>query len=72
MEDFDYRWPVPAKPMIFYHSLSAEEISSSGTSFLNRVEAKNVEDVVTRFMRGGLTPDQIGIITPYEGQRSFI
>ena len=72
MEDFDFKWPVPSQPMVFYHSVSAEEISSSGTSFLNRVEAKNVESVVTRFLRGGLMPDQIGIITPYEGQRTFL
>jgi len=29
--------------MFFYHSLSSEEISASGTSFLNRTEAANVE-----------------------------
>jgi len=39
MEQFDYTWPVPDKPMFFYHTLSNEEISASGTSFLNRSEA---------------------------------
>jgi len=29
-----------------------------------------VEKVVTALMRGGVTPDQIGVITPYEGQRA--
>jgi regulator of nonsense transcripts 1 len=58
--------------MFFYHSLSSEEISASGTSFLNRVEAQNVEQVVTSMFKAGLEPYQIGIITPYEGQRAFV
>jgi len=29
--------------MFFYHSVSNEEISASGTSFLNRKETENVE-----------------------------
>jgi regulator of nonsense transcripts 1 len=28
--------------------------------------------VVTNFFNAGLRPDQIGIITPYEGQKAFI
>ena len=58
--------------MFFFHSASNEEISASGTSFLNRKEAENVEQVVSSFFNAGLRPDQIGIITPYEGQRAFI
>ena len=58
--------------MFFYHSISNEEISASGTSFLNRTEAVNVEQIVTALFNAGLRPEQIGIITPYEGQRAFI
>ncbi len=43
-----------------------------GTSFLNRTEAANVEKIVTQFLKSGITPAQIGVITPYEGQRSYI
>ena len=32
----DFPWPVPDTPMFFYQNLGQEEISSSGTSFLNR------------------------------------
>lgn len=35
-------------------------------------EASNVEKIVTRFFKAGVVPSQIGIITPYEGQRSYI
>ncbi|CAF3912449.1 unnamed protein product [Rotaria magnacalcarata] len=52
--------------------MGQEEISSSGTSYLNRTEANMVEKTATRLLRAGIKPDQIGIITPYEGQRAFI
>jgi regulator of nonsense transcripts 1 len=68
----NFPWPVPTKPMFLYHSLGKEEISASGTSYLNRQEATNVEKIVTFFMKAGILPEQLGIITPYEGQRAFI
>uniref|UniRef100_A0A672KCQ1 Regulator of nonsense transcripts 1-like n=1 Tax=Sinocyclocheilus grahami TaxID=75366 RepID=A0A672KCQ1_SINGR len=35
-------------------------------------EASNVEKITTRLLKAGAKPDQIGIITPYEGQRSYL
>lgn len=32
----DFPWPVPNKPMFFYNCVGQEEISASGTSYLNR------------------------------------
>lgn len=57
---------------MFHGSFGKEEISSSGTSYLNVTEAAFVEKVVTRFLKAGIQPHQIGIITPYEGQRSYV
>ena len=37
-----------------------------------RAEAAAVEKVVTHFLRGRVAPDQVGIITPYEGQRAHV
>lgn len=37
-----------------------------------RTEAANVEKITTRLLKAGAKPDQIGIITPYEGQRSYL
>jgi regulator of nonsense transcripts 1 len=71
-KNVDFPWPQPTTPMCFHCNLGQEEISSSGTSFLNRTEASNVEKVVTRFFKAGVLPSQIGIVTPYEGQRSYI
>ena len=68
----DFPWPNLNRPMFFYTSLGQEEVSASGTSYLNRTEAANVEKIVSRFLSGGATPEQIGVITPYEGQRAYI
>jgi regulator of nonsense transcripts 1 len=70
--DVDFPWPVGDNPMMFWSNLGVEEISASGTSYLNRTEAQNVEKIVTRFFKAGVRPGDIGIITPYEGQRSYV
>lgn len=70
--EVDFPWPVGERPMMFWSNLGNEEISASGTSYLNRTEASNVEKIVTRFFKAGVKPEDIGIITPYEGQRSFV
>jgi regulator of nonsense transcripts 1 len=72
MTEVDFPWPNPETPMMFYVSSGSEEMGTSGTSFLNRSEAVNVEKCVTKLMRGGARPDQIGVITPYEAQRSYV
>eukprot|EP00898_Chlorokybus_atmophyticus_P007745 jgi/Chlat1/7972/Chrsp69S00590 len=68
----DFPWPAPHRPMMFHVQLGQEEMSASGTSFLNRTEAAAVEKAVTTFLRAGVLPAQIGVITPYEGQRAHI
>ena len=57
---------------MFWSQLGAEEISASGTSYLNRTEAAAVEKVVTNLLKCGVLPSQVGIITPYEGQRAHV
>lgn len=68
----EFPWPAPDKPMLFYVTQGTEEIAGSGTSYLNRTEASSVEKITTRFLRCGVKPEQIGIITPYEGQRAYL
>jgi regulator of nonsense transcripts 1 len=70
--EIEFPWPIADNPMMFWSNLGNEEISASGTSYLNRTEASNVEKIVTRFFKAGVKPIDIGIITPYEGQRSYI
>ena len=40
--------------------------------YAHRTEAANVEKIATRFLRAGVKPEQIGVITPYEGQRAYL
>ncbi|KAL7299967.1 hypothetical protein TKK_0007283 [Trichogramma kaykai] len=68
----DFPWPQKDKPMLFYVTQGQEEIAGSGTSYLNRTEAANVEKLATKFLRSGIKPDQIGVVTPYEGQRAYL
>lgn len=72
MKGVDFPWPQPDKPMFFYCCQGQEEIAGSGTSYLNRTEASFVEKIVTRFLKSGVKPEQIGVITPYEGQRAYL
>ncbi|XP_072385014.1 regulator of nonsense transcripts 1 [Diabrotica undecimpunctata] len=68
----DFPWPIQDRPMFFLVTQGQEEIAGSGTSYLNRTEASNVEKIATRFLRSGVKPEQIGVITPYEGQRAYL
>nr|CAD2149807.1 unnamed protein product [Meloidogyne enterolobii] len=72
LDAFSWQFPNPDKPMMFWNCNGQEELGSSGTSYLNRSEAVNVEKFVTRLLQAGFSPEQIGIITPYEGQRAYV
>lgn len=41
--------------------MGQEEISASGTSYLNRTEAANVEKIVTTFLKSGVVPSQVSL-----------
>eukprot|EP01018_Ginkgo_biloba_P034084 Gb_18044 [translate_table: standard] len=60
----EFPWLVPNKSMFFYVKViirwGQEEISASGTSYLNRTEVVNVEKIVTTFLRSGVILGQIG------------
>jgi regulator of nonsense transcripts 1 len=70
--DVEFPWPTASKPMMFWSMTGQEEISASGTSYLNRTEAASVEKLVTHFLRAGVPPEAIGVVTPYEGQRAYV
>lgn len=67
-----FPWPVPDRPMMFWANYGKEEIGGNGNSYLNRVEAMNVDKIISRLFKDGVRPEQIGVITPYEGQRVYI
>lgn len=48
---------------LFVSQMGQEEISASGTSYLNRTEAANVEKIVTTFLRSGVVPSQVNTLS---------
>lgn len=80
----DFPWHNPESPMMFINCTTIEELSGSGTSYLNRGEAILCEKIVTRLLRSSsnattsdnqtppILPSSIGVITPYEGQRAYL
>ena len=68
----NFPWPNNNKPTFFYHIVGTEEFSASGTSYINRQEADMIGLIVKTFMKCTVKAEQIGIITPYEGQRCYI
>lgn len=68
----DFPWPIKSKPMFFWNVAGMEEISPSGTSYLNRTEASYVEKIVTHLIKMGVDSSQIGVITPYDGQKKYV
>eukprot|EP01086_Lenisia_limosa_P003235 TRINITY_DN1755_c1_g1_i1.p1 TRINITY_DN1755_c1_g1~~TRINITY_DN1755_c1_g1_i1.p1 ORF type:complete len:346 (-),score=72.10 TRINITY_DN1755_c1_g1_i1:79-1116(-) len=68
----DFPWPNPQVPMMFWNTHGVEEYSASGTSFLNRTEGACCEKAVAHLVKSGVKASQIGVITPYEGQRAHV
>lgn len=68
----DFNWPSKDNPLFFWHVRGQEELSSSGTSYLNRAEAAAIDKLLVPLIKGGVSSDKIGIITPYKGQRAFL
>lgn len=67
-----FPFPVAGVPYMFHCNFGPEELGSNGTSYLNRTEASSVESIATEFLKQGVPPSQIGIITPYNEQRLFL
>eukprot|EP00919_Chromeraceae_sp_WS-2016_P027225 GHVR01064710.1.p1 GENE.GHVR01064710.1~~GHVR01064710.1.p1 ORF type:complete len:243 (-),score=0.04 GHVR01064710.1:1881-2609(-) len=66
-----FPWPQN-HPSFFLNLYGTEELSASGTSYLNRTEAVAVDKIVFYLERAGISAKEIGIITPYKGQRAYI
>ncbi|GIY85282.1 hypothetical protein CDAR_508291 [Caerostris darwini] len=85
MEGIDFQWPRPDIRVFFNTCQEQEEMSGSGTSYLNTyfnieillfsrlwTEASEIGRIVTRFVSGGAKSQQIGIIIPYEEQKKYL
>ena len=60
-KNVDFPWPQPMTPMYFHQNLGQEEISSSGTSFLNRfVPSISLHRFPTRQLMRRIRSEQYG------------
>ena len=70
---YDFKFPDPVTGSMFlYHIRSSEEISGSGCSYVNRYEADEIVNLINYFQEQGVEPDEVGIITFYDGQKGFL
>lgn len=67
-----FTWPNPSRPILFWHVRGYEEISASGTSYLNRAEVEKINNILSEMVEGGINMKRIAIITPYKGQRGYL
>lgn len=67
-----FAWPNPERPILFWHVHGFEELSASGTSYLNRIEAEKINNILCEMAEKGIAMSKIAIITPYKGQRGFV
>lgn len=68
-----FTWPRPNVPLCFYNNVAnEEEISNSGTSYINAFEATIVSQIVNQMCHAGVDPNNIGIISPYSGQKFYL
>lgn len=58
-------------PLIFYHVNGSEE-PSGAFSYFNQKEATLIEELLYTLEQYGVNTEDIGVITPYEGQRARI
>jgi regulator of nonsense transcripts 1 len=64
-----FPWPDPNKPVAFIPVSTGKEVTSSdGTSKQNAEEAAVVVKLVDQFLDSGMGAQDIGIISPYNGQ----
>ena len=65
-------FPRESHPLVFIHSAASEELASSGTSYINRSESDIVRNSVAKLLQCGVHQSNIGVITPYEGQKAML
>ena len=67
-----FPWPKEEHPCFMLHVESIEEAGSSGTSCLNRTEARVAVALAELFLKGGADPSSVGILSFYAAQQEYI
>lgn len=66
-----FYWPRKDIPVAFVPCLSNEHGVGDGSK-VNTGEASVVKDIVNNFIKSGIVPESIGIVTPYSGQIRYL
>jgi regulator of nonsense transcripts 1 len=72
MERGGIPWPSQKLPLFFWASNGLEEISATGTTYINRTEVEKVTEILSCLLENGVSGTDIGIIVPYERQRLYL
>ncbi|ELP87976.1 nonsense-mediated mRNA decay protein, putative [Entamoeba invadens IP1] len=65
-------WFVQNRPMMFVATAGKESFGSTATSYLNDEEVTVIRDIIVKMIDCGVSPEQIGVITPYIAQKQAI
>jgi regulator of nonsense transcripts 1 len=65
-------WPNLGLPLMFWNVRSVEENYESALSYVNRNEALCVSLILERMAENGVKGCDVGIITPYAGQQTYL
>ena len=65
-------WPKKGVPLFFNHIRGEEEKPVGGESYVNKQEAETVVHLIAELIRSGAQSMNIGVITPYNGQKSYL
>lgn len=65
-------WANVMKPVVFHHVKQYEEHNPTGMSFINRHEYIRLLDILLKLRELEVDMKEVGLITPYEGQVTYI
>ena len=72
IEESTFPWPVIDTPMMFWANYGREELSASGNSYLNRVEAMNVEKSLLNYLKMELNRNKLGLLHLMKVKRAYL
>ena len=66
-----FKW-LNDKPILFWNSEGVERPGPGGSSYINEVEAMKVIDCIHYLYEKKVDANDIGVITPYAGQKNYL
>lgn len=67
-----FPWPNPNCPILFWNVFASESTYESASSYTNQAEVVCIAKILSKMYHNGIQATDIGIITPYAGQQTFL